>query len=272
MKNKFFRLLAIFVLAFTVQILLPACNTVPYTDRTRFLVTGAGYENQLGLESWTEICGAEKESTNTKLIALVQRVGNRIASVAEQNNFKWEFKVFDSETANAFCLPGGKVAVYTGIIDYMDNEAELAIVIGHEIGHAIARHGGERISQSIVQAGGAATLSLMLGDSKSSSLALAAYGIVTEYGVMLPYSRTHEYESDIIGIILMAKAGYDPNASITFWQKFGSNSSAPEFLSTHPLGENRIKKMQEYLPEAMQYYNKSSVKYGTGEKITHSKK
>ncbi len=248
--------------------LLCACASVPYTDRSRLMLTDLEYENRLGAESWTEVCSEEKESADAELTAQVVRVGKNIAAVSGQDSFQWEFKLFDSSVANAFCLPGGKVAVYSAIAEYMDNEAELAVVIGHEIAHAVARHGGERISQSILQEMGKNLLFMASGDSDESSLAAVAYGIVTEYGVLLPYSREHEYEADRIGMILMAKAGYDPSSAIVFWEKFGGSGGGLEFLSTHPLSENRIEQMRGILPEAMEFYQSASVKRGTGASVS----
>ena len=151
----------------------------------------------------------------------------------------------------------------------MDNDAEMAVVIGHEISHAIARHGGERMSQGYIQNAGAAVVSVLMSDSAYKDLAVSAYGITTNLAGILPYSRLHESEADKIGMMLMAKAGYDPNYAIAFWKKFGGSSGGflEAFTSTHPPGSDRIKAMQENLPEALKIYNAAKVRYGAGNKL-----
>ena len=230
-------------------------------------MTSPAEERQLGEQAWQEINKKERETKNRKYSDAVQRVGKNIAYVANQTDFQWEFKTFDSEQANAFCLPGGKVAVYTGIFKYMANDAELAAVIGHEVAHAVARHGGERISHEQARQVGQAVLAEMT-DAQYRQLAVTVYGGATTVGVMLPYSRTHEYEADHIGLIYMAKAGYDPKYAISFWEKFSKASNMSgieEFLSTHPVGEKRIQEMRQLLPKAMEEYDKAKVKRGAGE-------
>ena len=248
------------------MLIFSACSTVPYTGRSQLLVTSIAEENQMGEQAWQEVKKKERISTNRKYTSAVTRVGKNIAIASNRPDFKWEFKTFDSKQANAFCLPGGKVAVYTAIFDYASNDAELAAVIGHEVGHAIARHGGERVSQGMFQQAGAEVVSATVGE-KYRDMAMMAYGIGSNLGVMLPYSRTHEYEADHIGIILMAKAGYDPRYAISFWQKFSKISqtnSFTEYLSTHPMGEHRIERLKKLLPEAMKIYNKAKHKRGAG--------
>lgn len=259
------------ILCAAVAILLlagtTACQSVPYTGRSRMLMTSESYEAESGREAWAELKKTEKISTDSRANTVVARVGKRIAEAADCKNFDWEFLVFQNQEANAFCLPGGKVGVYTGILKYMNCEAELAGVIGHEVGHAIARHGGERMTQSILQSVGASVLS----ESNQNEQIRQAYGIITNLGVILPYSRQHEHEADTLGLILMAKAGYDPSALIDFWRNFsnanknsGTLSVLEKFLSTHPLDSDRINAMQKQLPEAMKYYNNAKNKYGKG--------
>ena len=248
------------------SVLLSACSTVPFTGRSRLLMTSEDEEASMGVQAWHEVLKKEKLSHNRRYVSAVKRVGHNIAKVAGRPDFRWEFKTFDSKQANAFCLPGGKVAVYTGIFQYISNDAELATVMAHEIGHAIARHGGERVSQGIIQQVGAAAVAAATKE-KYRDIALIAYGVGTNLGVMLPYSRTHEYEADHIGIILMAKAGYDPRAAITFWSKFSKASdtnSFTEYFSTHPMGTHRIDRLKKELPEAMKYYDKARYKHGLG--------
>lgn len=249
-------------------LLLTACSTVPYSGRSQMLLTSIAEEKLMGEQAWAEISSKEKVTRNRKYSSAVIRVGRYISAVADQPEFQWEFKTFESEQPNAFCLPGGKVAVYTGLFQYTANDAELAAVVGHEIGHAIARHGGERVSQGILVDIGSELLSASVDPSMQQEWQLA-YGLVANVGAILPYSRIHEYEADYIGLILMSKAGYDPRACISFWGKFGklgSTSELGEFLSTHPIGEKRLEKMKEKLPEAFQYYNKAKTKHGLGVK------
>ncbi len=254
---------------------LCSCRSVPVTGRSQFLLTTESYENSLGAESYEEYKQEYPKSTNAEYNAALERCGNAIKAVANEvgdaSDFEWEFTVLDSEIENAFCLPGGKVAVYSGIMDSMNNEAELAFVVGHEIGHAIARHGGERMSRSIVQSLGAVLVSAAF-DSETID---AIYGTTTEVGVMLPYSRSNESEADVIGLMLMARAGYDPSASYTFWKRFTNNaegsSKLEAILSTHPCDSDRIKAMQENEPAARAEYNKAKTKYGFGKTFTHKK-
>jgi predicted Zn-dependent protease len=189
---------------------------------------------------------------------MVTRVGKRIAAVAQLPNAKWEFVVFESPEANAFCLPGGKVGVYTGLLPICQDDAGLATVIGHEVSHAVARHGGERMTQAyeIQMVGTAATAAL--GESKYAKytpLFQQAYGIGAQVGVALPHSRLQESEADHIGLLYMARAGYDPAAAISFWQRFAAynsaqGSSTPTYLRTHPTDSQRIADLQNELPTA----------------------
>jgi len=208
---------------------------------------------------------------------MVKRVGRNIEGAVVQylydNNyaellegFDWEFNLVDDPQVNAWCMPGGKVVVYTGILPVTQDEAGLAVVMGHEIAHAIADHGNERMSQGLLQQYGGVALSVALQDKPAETQALwmTAYGVGTYYGAMLPYSRLHESEADHLGLIFMSIAGYNPQASIPFWQRMADASGGqapPEFMSTHPSHETRISNLQKWMPEAMKYY---SVDKGTG--------
>ena len=261
------KILRLNVLFLACALFITACSTVPYTGRTQFLMISEGEEATMGRTAWAEILKKEKISSNKKYSSAVSRVGKDIAAVSDRPDFSWEFKTIESKQANAFCLPGGKVAVYTGIFKYISNDAELAAVMGHEVGHAIARHGGERVSHGIVQELGAAGLAIAL-DDEYRDVAMIAYGVGTNVGVMLPYSRTHEYESDVIGMMLMAKAGYNPRYAITFWKKFSEASDTNEFteyFSTHPMGVNRVTELQKILPEAIRLYEKVKDRKGVGQ-------
>ena len=204
---------------------------------------------------------------------MVRRVGGRIAQATEEffresgmadeiKNYQWEFNLIeDDKTVNAWCMPGGKVAVYTGILPVTQDETGLAVVMGHEIAHAIAKHGNERMSQGLLVQLGGMGLSAALGSNPSatSQIFMAAYGAGAQLGILLPYSRVHESEADRIGLILMAKAGYDPRQAIPFWERMNARAGAraPEFLSTHPAPESRIENLRNYMSEALPYYKKS---------------
>ena len=264
------RILLTFVLS-ALACGLCSCRSVPITGRSQFLLTTESYENELGVDAYAEYKKEYKQSTNTQYNQALARCGNAIKSVAGMDEFEWEFTVLDSDTKNAFCLPGGKVAVYSGIMDDMNNEAELAFVVAHEIGHAIARHGGEKMTRSILQSVGAVLVSSVF----ESELIDAVYGTGTELGVMLPYSRSNESEADAIGLILMARAGYDPSASYTFWKRFTNNgegsSKLEAILSTHPCDSDRIAAMEENQPAARAEYEKAKTKYGFGVTFNHKK-
>ena len=258
------KLLPLFFLAF-----LTGCRSVPLTDRTQLMLTTSGYENNLGAEAYTEYKTKYPASKNTVYNQALDRCGKAIAAASGVDDFDWQFTVLETEEQNAFCLPGGKVAVYSGIMDLMQNEAELAFVVAHEVGHAIARHGGERLSWGYLQSLGG----LLVEAGLKSETASEIYGIGTNLGVMLPFSRSNEAEADLIGLILMAKAGYDPHASVNFWSRFSSNaSSGPlgSLLSTHPCDADRIAAMNENMSLAEQEYQKAPDKKGFGVTFSHT--
>ncbi|MCL1920313.1 MAG: M48 family metallopeptidase [Kiritimatiellaeota bacterium] len=242
---------------------LTGCRTVPISGRSQLMLSSEGYENSLGAETFGEYKQKYKASANQAHTQALKRVGEAIKGVAGQDSFAWEFTVLDSPEPNAFCLPGGKVAVYSGIFNYMSNDAELACVVAHEVAHALARHGGERMSWAQVQSLG--LMGLLYGNQSETVAAL--YGLTTDVGVMLPFSRSNETEADAMGLILMARAGYNPQAALTFWQKFGtggSQSALASWLSTHPGGEARIRDLQEAMPNAMKEYQSARNKKDYG--------
>ena len=248
------------------------CTSVPFTGRSQLMLTSPSEEAQLGEQAWKEVLSQNRVSGNSKYNIALKRIGANLAKVANKPDYKWEFIVFENAEPNAFCLPGGKVGVYSGLFQYTANDAELSAVVGHEIGHAIARHGGERMSQSAVQEVGAQAVATTLNGKSAGTVqaAMIAYSAGTNLGVMLPYSRTHEYEADKLGLVYMAKAGYNPNASITFWQKFGKLSQTGtlgEFFSTHPMSEKRIEEMKAYLPTALDMYRTAPNKKDLGESL-----
>ncbi len=229
-------------------------------------------EIAMGEKAYRDILAQTPASRDVRMQQLVERVGQRIAAVAGRPDYQWEFQLLASPEANAFCLPGGKVAVYEGILPVCQNEAGLAVVMGHEIAHALARHGGERMSQGLVAS--AVQFALKWGikdrDTVDKQRIMQAYGIVSQYGVLLPYSRKHELEADAIGLRLMARAGYDPHEAVRFWQRFAvykQGQPMPEFLSTHPSDEHRARALAELLPEAESLYAAAPQRFGTGETL-----
>ena len=236
-------------------LVLAGCVSAPHTGRTQLMFYGESTDIASGEEAWQQVRAQEKVSTNATYNAALQRVGRNIAAAANKSAYQWEFVVFESSEANAFALPGGKVAVYSSLFPLFDNDAELATVVGHEVAHALARHGMERTSQSVIQACGGVLVELALGQDWSP-----AYQTTSNLLAMLPYSRTQELEADYIGLLLMAQAGYDPQAALTFWEKFGKLNKIgviEEFLSTHPDGDKRLEQLREALPEAQTTYRKS---------------
>jgi metalloendopeptidase OMA1, mitochondrial len=253
-----------------VGMALLGCATAPETGRSQLLLIDSAQEAQLGLKAFQEIKAETPVAPDPKKNAQLQSVGRRIAQVAKLPNARWEFVLFDEpKEPNAFALPGGKVGVYTGILPITQNDAGLATVIAHEVAHVSARHGGERISQSLAVQLGGTVLSAALGASgyggATQDLAMQAYGVGAQLGVMLPYSRTQELEADRIGLLYMARAGYDPREAIAFWKRFQAYNAkrgggTPEFLSTHPLDNNRIAQLQKFLPQALAEYERAKAR------------
>jgi len=265
------KLLKIFVpiilLAFTVYY----CATVPITGRSQLSLIPDSEMNAMSFSQYSEFIKTNKLSSNKTDVDIVKRVGVKIQKAVEtyftQKNlskelagYQWEFNVVESEEVNAWCMPGGKVVVYSGILPITKDETGLAVVMGHEIAHAIAKHGSERMSHGLMQQLGGMALSVALQDEPETTQAIfmTAYGVGSTVGVMLPFSRTHESEADHLGLIFMAMAGYDPNAAVDFWTRMAANSGGkpPEWLSTHPSDATRIADIKKHLPEALSYYKK----------------
>jgi predicted Zn-dependent protease len=231
-------------------------STVPITGRSQVVALSEDQEAALGLQAYREVLESSDTLQTGPELDLIRSVGSKLAAVTEKENFDWAFTLIESDQANAFCLPGGKVAVYSGLLPIAKNPDGLAAVLGHEIAHATARHGAERMShQQLLQFGqialGAATSDM---DVKTQRMVLGALGIGAQFGIMLPYSRDHESEADHIGLIYMAKACFDPREAPKLWERMAEESAGrnpPEFLSTHPAPEARIEQLAALLPEAM---------------------
>jgi len=243
------------------------------TGRRQLLMMSETQETSLGQQTYAEVTAKNQETSNDRYSELVSRVGHRIAAVSGRGDFAWEFRVLASDEQNAFCLPGGKVAVYEGILPICENEAGLAVVMSHEVAHALARHGGERMSQNAAVSGLKTAVGYVMQkqDEVRREAALKAYGLASEYGVLLPYSRKHELEADHIGVMLMAQAGYDPAEAPRFWKRFGGAAGASgkpaEFMSTHPSDDRRVDELTKLLPKAQDYFAKAETSIGLGETI-----
>jgi predicted Zn-dependent protease len=266
--NRVYTLCMVFILC----AFLAACATVPLTERKSLRLIPSSEILSLSNEQYTNVLKESKLSTDRQKINMVTRVGKRIASAAEEflnesqaqdkiKNYQWDFNVIeDDKTVNAWCMPGGKIAVYTGILPYTRNDTGLAVVLGHEVAHAIAEHGNERMSQALLAQLGGVALSVALAEKpeETQELFMLAYGVTANVAALLPYSRLHENEADRIGLTLMAKAGYNPNEAVRFWQTMSEQGGSRPltFLSTHPAPETRIEKIKSYIPEAMRHYKK----------------
>jgi metalloendopeptidase OMA1, mitochondrial len=237
-------------LSFVVAV--AACAQAPVTGRNQLILLPESQDADMGLQAYQQIKQEEKISNDAALNQRVQTVGRRIAAVSGHPEWDWQFTLFDNPEPNAFALPGGKVGVYTGLFKVAQNDAQLAAVMGHEVGHAIARHGAERMSQGILaQLGGVA-----VGAATGSQAYVDLYSQAATLGVILPYSRGQESEADEIGLMLMAEAGYDPREAIKLWQNFEAlgGERPPEFLSTHPAEGTRIERLRELMPKALEVY------------------
>jgi len=264
-------------LIFTVFLALPllfaSCSTVPITGRRQLDVIPDNQMLAMSFQQYNQFMESHELSQDREKTEMVRRVGNRIREGVERylsrngmegrlKDYRWEFNLVKSEEVNAWAMPGGKVVIYTGLLPVARNETGLAVVMGHEIAHAVAKHGDERLSQVLITQMGGMALSEALREApeETRQLWLAVYGVGTQVGVLLPYSRTHESEADHLGLIFMAMAGYNPGEAVAFWERMLEKSGGqapPEFLSTHPAGETRIRNMKDLMPEAMKYYNRN---------------
>ncbi|MES2431843.1 MAG: M48 family metallopeptidase [Bacteroidota bacterium] len=260
----------IFILVTALSVFV-ACTRNAVTGRNQLSLLPESQLQQMAVQEYQQFLSQNKvvSSTLSKDAEMVRRVGTRIANAitsyyAQQGNkdllsgYKWEFNLVDNKDVNAWCMPGGKVVVYTGLLPITQNEAALAVVLGHEITHAVANHGNERMSQAMLAQGiGLAGDILTSKNSQVNSIFNNTFGIGAQVGVLLPNSRKQEYEADHYGLIFAAMAGYNPREAVPFWQRMsqaGGSNKPPEFLATHPSDDNRIAKLNEYMPEALKYY------------------
>lgn len=248
------------ILGVGISLIFAACSTTPITGRRQLSLVSAGQEAQLGLTEFEKLKQETPISRDPAANALLQKVGKRIAAAAANDlpEAQWEFVVFESKEANAFCLPGGKIGVYTGILPITKDENGLATVLGHEVAHATAHHGGERMSQQMAAQGLGQLGGVAITDPRWSQLFQTVYPIGAQVGVLLPFSRKQESEADRIGLHYMARAGFDPSYAVQFWERFstamGGKSSTPAFLRTHPVDSVRIADIKKFLFEAKQEY------------------
>jgi len=253
----------------TAVMILFSCGKVPITGRKQVELLPNSEVNSMALQQYQDVLKTNKVITGTPDAAMVQRVGQRISAAAvsvmaqlKQSDrvagFQWEYHLLDSKEVNAWCMPGGKIAVYSALLPITKDEAGLAVVLGHEVGHAIAQHGNERMSQQLIAQMGGVALSVALASKPQETQAIFnnAYGIGATYGALLPFSRQQETEADKLGLVLMAAAGYDPHVAVDLWERMKQQGGAqpPEFMSTHPSDQSRINDIKAYIPTAMKYY------------------
>jgi predicted Zn-dependent protease len=260
-----------FLVLVLLSLYIISCSTVPVTGRKQLNIIPSGELLAMSFQQYDQFLKENKLSNNAEQTALVKKVGNNIKGAVERyfsqkglseelKGYEWEFNLVESDEVNAWCMPGGKVVFYEGIMPVTRDEIGISVVMGHEVAHAIAEHGNERMSQGLLaQLGGVALAEAVKEEpAVTQQLWMTAYGLGAQVGVLLPFSRTQESEADRLGLIFMAMAGYDPHASVDFWQRMAALGGAapPEFLSTHPSNETRINDIKKHLPEAMKYYNK----------------
>ena len=267
MKNKF-----LLIILLAVSIFTNSCSTVPVTGRNQLSLIPASELMSMSFQQYDQFLKENKLSTNQQQSEMIKRVGARISRAVEEyfaqknmsgelSGYQWEFNLVENEQVNAWAMPGGKVVFYTGILPITKTEAGVAVVMGHEVAHAVAEHGGERMSHQVLQQFGGMALSKVLEKESDAlqGILLTAYGVGSQVGVMLPFSRLHESEADHLGLIFMAMAGYDPNEAVSFWQRMADakgGQAPPEWLSTHPSDQTRIDDLKKALPEALKYYKK----------------
>ncbi len=252
-----------------MALMLAACATVPLTGRRQLSLISDSQMNTLSFQQYDQVLSESQLSTNARQTAMIKKVGSRIEKAVEEylaqqgqmshiDGYDWEFNLIESDQVNAWCMPGGKVAFYTGILPICEDETGVAVVMGHEIAHAIAEHGAERMSHSMmVQMGGMALDEAVKNEPEETRVLYnQAFAIGSQYGAMLPFSRQHESEADRMGLVFMAMAGYNPREAPVFWQRMAAlgGEKPPEFMSTHPADDTRVRQLNEWMPEALTYY------------------
>jgi len=263
----------IFLVTTVIFLMLISCTTVPITGRKQLNIIPNSTMLSMSFQQYDEFLKQNRVSKDPKKVKLVKNVGRKIRKAVEEymsqkgmsdqlKGYKWEFNLVENDQVNAWCMPGGKVVVYTGILPITKNESGLAVIIGHEIAHAIAEHGNERMSQSLMTQLGGMALAKAIEEKpeQTQQLWMAAFGAGAQLGYMLPYSRLHENEADHLGLIFMAMAGYDPHQAVGFWKRMAEmkeGQAPPEFVSTHPSDKNRIKNLKKLLPETIKFYKEA---------------
>lgn len=261
-----------FFIATLLVLTLAACSTVPVTGRSHLNLIPGSSMMSMSEQQYGTFLKENKLSQNQQQTATIKRVGTKIQGAVERyfssigrgdylKNYKWEFNLVEDKQVNAWCMPGGKVVVYTGILPIAKDDAGLAVVLGHEIAHAIAEHGNERMSQGMIAQYGGELLSTMLATKPdvTKQLWMSAYGVGTQYGALMPYGRMQESEADHLGLVFMTMAGYDPNVAVAFWERMAAGKggkASPEFLSTHPSDATRIANIKRLIPEVLAKYRK----------------
>ena len=255
----------------SMLLFLAACSSVPLTGRKQMLLVSDSEVLSSSLTQYSDYMKTATKSTSKNGSVMVTRVGKKIAAATEQylknngleseiKNFSWEFNLVKDDQVNAFCMPGGKIVVYEGLMQLVDSDDELAVVVGHEVAHAVAKHSNERMSQQLMAQYGAQIIGQALSNKSAAvqQIGNSVYGLGAQYGVMLPFSRKHESEADYMGLVFMTMAGYNPEVAVNFWQKLsaGKSGATPEFMSTHPSDATRISDIQKYLPELEKYKTK----------------
>ena len=253
------------------ELLFTGCGSVPLTERRQVLLVSDKEVFEAGLTQYNEYIAEAQLSSDAKATAMVKSVGKRLSEATERYlkangfeselaNLQWEFNLVKNNEVNAFCMPGGKIVVYEGLLKLCSSDDELAVVVGHEVAHAVAKHSNERISQQLLAEYGAQIVGQALSKKSESiqKIGNTVYGLGAQYGVTLPFSRKHESEADYMGLIFMTIAGYNPSTAITFWKKMSASGGAavPEFMSTHPSDATRINDIKKYLPELEKYKKK----------------
>ena len=270
MSHRWIRTLQLSVTAGLTAVVLWSCSTVPITGRQQLNLVPDNQIIAMAASQYDTVLMTSKLSTNKEQTAMVKRCGARIQQAVESYfkskdamsqlaGYEWEFNLIESDEVNAWCMPGGKVAFYTGILPVCKDEAGIAVVMGHEVAHAVAKHGNERMSQAMLAQYGSVALDAALAKNSTltKQMAATAFGIGATYGALMPFGRKQETEADHLGLIFMAMAGYDPNVAVPFWERMAASSKGgkpPEILSTHPSDETRIANLRRLMPEAEKYY------------------